>query len=137
MIKKQEVINLKLPFPNIDSGLARIRHMYICKENTLSYSFVKSQTLKPNTLRHVRNYLIEQPDINRNPFSKTTLIDLEKEFHINKSISISRDALCRRRGDICDELFTEILEKIDNPSHESFDDASVLCLNQDYLSDAV
>ena len=33
MIDKKDVIRLKIPFPNIDSGLALKSHMYICKKN--------------------------------------------------------------------------------------------------------
>lgn len=137
MINKQEVINIKLPFPNIDSDLARIRHMYICKDNTLNYSFVKTQTFKPTILYFVDNYIIENPDISRNPFSKPTLIDLDKEFHINNSINISREAICRIRANVCDELFTEILEKTKKPIYKNFDKESVLRLNKDYLSDVI
>ncbi|MCT0448111.1 hypothetical protein [Lactococcus lactis] len=133
MINKKEVINLKFPFPNIQSGLARKRHMYICKEDKGKYSFIKSQTFKPSILSHVNNYIIEDSNINRNPFSKKTLIDLDKEFHIRKTINISRDALCRRRPDICDELFKDITHQINCPSHQNLDDESIIQLNPDYL----
>lgn len=133
MINKKEVINLKFPFPNIQSGLARKRHMYICKEDEENYSFIKSQTFKPSILSYVNNYIIEVSDINRNPFSKKTLIDLDKEFHIKKSISISREALCRRRPDVCDELFEDITLKINSPLHQNLDDDSIIQLNPDYL----
>ena len=138
MINKREVINLKLPFPNIDSGLARIRHMYICKDSQLNYSFVKSQTFKASILLHVKNYIVEPPNLARNPFSKKTLIDLDKEFHINKSVIISRESLCRGpRQDVCEELFEEIIGNTDNPLHKEFLDEAIIDLNQDYLSKVV
>lgn len=138
MINKREVINLKLPFPNIDSGLAKKRHMYICKDSKPNYSFIKSQTFKASILLHVKNYIVEPPDLERNPFSKKTLIDLDKEFHINKSVIISRESLCRgSRQDVCEELFEEIIGGADIPLHQNFIDEAIIDLNQDYLSKVV
>ncbi len=134
MIKEKDVINLKVPFPDISSGLARGIHMYICVGNNKEALFVKSQTYKPRLLTLVNNSIIEEADINRNPFSQKTLIDLDKEFHISKDLVISKDSLCRKRPDVCDELFAEINQKIIEPNHEMLNEQLLLTLNPEYLS---
>lgn len=83
MIKRCDVLRVKMPFPDMSSNLALNSHMYICREkvgNTVK--LVKCQTLKPYMLINspMRHYWDELPDINRNPFQKTTRVDCDREF---------------------------------------------------------
>jgi hypothetical protein len=107
--------------------------MYICVEKNKEFLFVKSQTFKPTLLTCVNNYLIENSDINRNPFTRPTLIDLDKEFHVSRVVEISRASLCRRRKDVSTELFQDIRGKITSPNHQEVDIQQLLYLNQEYL----
>ncbi|MDF7639207.1 hypothetical protein PT285_07310 [Lactobacillus sp. ESL0791] len=116
MINQQDVITIKLPFPNISSDLAVTAHMYICdKRNKDDYFFVECQTFR-NKFYHLHNYIIERADITRNPFKNTFLIDCDKLFNI-RSVSISEDLLTRKRRDVSEELFNEIENKLIKESY--------------------
>lgn len=83
LINKQDVIRIKMPFPDISSDLATKSHMYICHNvNNNTVKFVKCQTLKPYMLTNsiMKHYWDEFPNINRNPFKHKTRIDCDKEF---------------------------------------------------------
>ncbi|WP_279083236.1 hypothetical protein [Lactobacillus apis] len=116
MISPQDVVTIKLPFPNINSGLAVSSYMYICdKRKNNDYSFVKCQTLRNNFYK-LHNYIIEQADITRNPFKHTSLIDCDKLFNI-KSVSISEDLLTSERRDISNDLFEQVESKLAKESY--------------------
>ncbi|OSP86020.1 hypothetical protein B9W73_12600 [Lactococcus lactis] len=133
MINVGEVSNLKVPFPSVSSRLARQAHMYICVEKNSNFVFVKSQTFKAPLLTRVSNYIIERSDINRNPFSRETLIDLDKDFQVSRDVEISRASLCYRRKDVCSELFSDIDNKINHPLHKVLETKKLVALNSDYL----
>ena len=106
---------MKIPYPGINSVLASKVHMYICKKslNDLKH-FVKCQTFKPYMIYGasplINNYIIENSDLQRNPFNHTTLIDCDKIF---TSCKCKYDLKMRTtsRTDICDDLFNKILSK--------------------------
>ena len=109
-----------LPFPNIASTLAKKPHMYICLEESYPKKFIKCQTFKshyrkPNT--PPQEFIEVLPDIKHNPFIKSTLIDCDKSFCLDRDVVISEALLTTRRRDISEELFGELEEKID---HEDF-----------------
>lgn len=110
MINKKDVITIKMPFPDISSRLAVKSHMYIChlKEQN-NVGLVKCQTLKPYMLfsSPMKHYWDENPDINRNPFLRTTRIDCDKEFVTNH---VRYDYLLRikNRPDVCDDVLKHI-----------------------------
>ncbi|MBI0110742.1 hypothetical protein [Lactobacillus sp. W8093] len=113
MIKSHDVITMKLPFPNISSGLAVKAHMYIC-ENVVGndYCFIKCQSFK-NRFYQLNHYLVEEPNSSRNPFVRTSLIDCDKRFNI-KHVLISEDILTKSRRDVSAQLFQEIKSEIDD-----------------------
>lgn len=117
MIEEKHVITMKIPFPTISANLASIPHMYICKEKQSDdKKFIKCQTLKPHHLgRNKQPYyrIIENADINRNPFKRTTLIDCDKQFQI-KGVNICTSLLAKTRDDVCKELYTNILLMTNN-----------------------
>ena len=102
---------LYLPFPTISSDLAVKNHMYICIDNSMTKNkeLVKNQTFKPALLtrRLVKNFMIEEPDLARNPFTRPTLIDLDKVFMLDNTV-IPTSYLARRRRNVSEELYEEV-----------------------------
>ena len=114
MIKKRDVLRIKMPFPNINSALAMQSHMYICREITgQSHSFLKCQTLKPYMLTGtiMRHYWDEQPDIARNPFQHTTRIDCDKLF-ITQGVIYADQMRTPTRPDVCELTMTQIEQEL-------------------------
>lgn len=131
MIKSRDVITLKLPFPSKNSVLALSAHMYICEKcDQNNYCLIKCQTYK-NSFYKLKNYVIEHPSQERNPFRHISLIDCDKRFNL-KSVSISEDILTKKRRDISSDLFTEIKNKIDeeNCVNNSIDRNALISLNR-------
>jgi len=98
--------------------------MYICvKKVNYTKRLVKCQTMKLSNIigsKGVSNYIIESPDINRNPFSHPTMIDCDKLFVTN--VLIPRSLLTKARPDVCEELYSEIVKKLtaNLPSRHKF-----------------
>lgn len=117
MIDAKDVVTLKMPFPDISSKLAITAHMYICRHNQKSHKkFIKCQTFK-NSLVIKRNPVVKQwikIDKNNYPFlkKKSSLIDCDKEFHLNH-VKIPRTLIA---GDgtakIDDNLLDQITHKL-------------------------
>ena len=106
MIDTKDVIAMKVPYPSINSGMALLAHMYICRDHhENSYEFVKCQTLKPYMLTHnpMRHFIDEIPDITR--------IDCDKIFS-TFSVSYADGMKTASRPDICDELYGSIEEQL-------------------------
>lgn len=112
MIEKREVVRLKIPYPDIRSGLASKVHMYICiKKVHATKRLVKCQSMKLSSIiSGATNYIIEAADINRNPFSHTTLIDCDKLFIVD--VTIPRTLLTKPRSDISQILYDEVVKKM-------------------------
>ncbi len=110
MISRKDVIRMKIPYPSISSGLASTAHMYICRSvNGLDYEYVKCQTLKPYLITQnlMKHFIDENPDINRNPFSRTTRIDCDKTF-CTHGVTYDDAMKTTVRPDVCDDLFDSI-----------------------------
>jgi len=119
MIEKKDVITMRIPFPKVDSQLARVAHMYICLENKQK-QFLKCQTERPHLVdpnSPPYQYVKTMPDIRHNPFVDPTLIDCDKSFIIDHNIVIDEVLLATRRRDVSDELFAKLKEKI---KHKNF-----------------
>lgn len=133
MIKEQDVIRMKIPFPNVASGLAVRSHMYVCMEEGTRKSFAKCQTLKPYHLlshREPSQYVIEEADLKRNPFIFKTIVDCDKFFGIDNLI-VDSVLLTHRRKDVCDDLFRKIIRVSSHPrlARHSFDESDLISLN--------
>lgn len=133
MIKKTEVIRMKVPFPNINAALAVTSHMYICIGDGNKKEFVKCQTYKPiHEISSVRpfNFIKEPPSASRNPFNGTTTIDCDKSFCVD-NVKMDERMLTTNRKDVCSELFTAVTLKTDhqNFSRESVDSNELCNLN--------
>lgn len=123
MINQRDVIRMKVPYPTVSDSLALKAHMYICRVSGDSYyEFVKCQTLKPymlinNTMTH---YWDEQPDISRNPFTRTTRIDCDKTF---KTYSVIYDDALKAtaRPDVCEEVFNSVENELVADGYEEID----------------
>lgn len=121
MISKSDVIRMRVPFPNISSGLAVKAHMYICIEGGLKKKFIKCQTFKPSHAlsgRPPKYYIQEPADPSRNPFQNTTTIDCDKEFCVN-DVEISLDLLTDVRRDVSEKLFQEIINTTQHEEYKS------------------
>jgi len=114
LIEEREVVRLKIPYPDIQSDLAKAVHMYICVKKVHSTKrLVKCQSMKLKNIiggAGISNYIIENADSNRNPFAHTTLIDCDKLFSVDALIP--RTLLTESRPDIAPELFQAILSKL-------------------------
>lgn len=114
MIDQNDVVRIKMPFPDLSSDLAVKSHMYIChhiEKNT--FCFVKCQTLKPYMLisNPINHYWDETPDISRNPFQKTTRIDCDKEF-VTSNVRYDDRLKTTRRPNVSHEVMTHIKEEL-------------------------
>lgn len=133
MISAQDVIILKMPYPSISAELALKPHMYICYKNeTNTKKLIKSQTFKLSmitTKKLVYHYVIEDSDINRNPFLVRSLIDCDKLFIIN--VNVPLDLLTSRRRNVCIELFNAVEQELlsDGYISETIDTSDLKCLN--------
>lgn len=119
MIKRRDVITIKIPFPDISAALAVRSHMYVCMIEGKNKELLKCQTSKPMHLLKNKppfRYVEEKPDLVRNPFQSKTIIDCDKSFGID-NVSISTDLLTGSRRNICEDLFSSINTKI---NHDKF-----------------
>lgn len=99
---------LCMPYPNIDSGLALKRHMYVCMDrHGDEIILAKVQTDTPTARRSMCNYVVENADLNHNPFKHESLIDCDKLFRI-KGCDIDDNVIARRRRDVSDDLYERI-----------------------------
>lgn len=134
MIKRKDVIRIKMPFPNISSDLATVPHMYICRQvEGTTHRFVKCQTLKPHMLgaSPMRHYWDEQPDVSRNPFSHMTRIDCDKEF-ITTGVRYHEALRTTARTDVSDDVIREVERELfcDGYTTYHIDETSLLQLNR-------
>ena len=116
MIEKKDVIRMRIPYPNINSDLAKNAHMYICLENHPK-KFLKCQTSNRHALSKKNppyQFVKADANINHTPFKRATLIDCDKSFVVNKDIIINEDLLTTRRRDISGKLFDQLKEKINH-----------------------
>lgn len=114
LIEEKNVIRMRVPFPNINSGLAARPHMYVCIKSGTQKEFLKCQSFRPaHLLKHKPpyKYLIEPPDINRNPFDNKTTIDCDKSFGI-ENVIVDKSLITSKRKDICDELYKGLKHEI-------------------------
>ena len=115
MIKKKDVITMRIPFPEVDSELARYSHMYICLEHQHPKKFLKCQSAY-DYLKDIKvppyKFIEVAPDMRHNPFRKPTLIDCDKSFAVDHDIVINEKSLTTKRRDVSDELFAKLEKKI-------------------------
>lgn len=129
MIEEKDVIRMKVPYPNIDAGLALQAHMYICRRSQgFNYGFVKCQTLKPYMLRsNVMSHYIDEPaDITRNPFRRAFRIDCDKLF-TTSSVCYDDDMKTDLRHDVCQDLYNAVVQELNAQGHR------LIAINEDIL----
>lgn len=101
---------MKIPFPDIASGLAVQSHMYICMQNDTKKAFAKCQTFKPHHLlsnRRPFQCVVEEADLNRNPFNHKTVVDCDKFFEMERLV-VDQSLLTHTRRDVCQALYHSI-----------------------------
>lgn len=133
MIKEQDVIRMKVPFPSVDSKLAMNAHMYICGKDTAPhYGFIKCQTLKPYMLnkRIIAHYVDEVADATRNPFNRTSRIDCDKLF-VSYAVHYDDRLKTTTRPDICGELYGKVKQTLTSHDYQTvaMDEEKLVALN--------
>ena len=132
MIKEQDVIRTKAPFPNVSSNLALNAHMYICGKDTAPhYGFIKCQTLKPYMLNKIiTHYVDEAADATRNPFSRTSRIDCDKLF-VSYAVHYDDRLKTTARPDICGELYHKVKKTLTSHNYQTvaMDEEKLVALN--------
>lgn len=121
MINAKDVITLKIPYPSIDSDLAIQSHMYICKDyNNHEYQFFKCQSWKPYMINNpdFQNFIHVLPDNNKNPFRRKTSICCDKLF---RTINVSYQDILKCNRNVCDELFLEINNMLNDCNYKIID----------------
>lgn len=109
---------MRVPFPNVDSGLAVKPHMYVCMKDGTQKEFIKCQSFRPRHLTKKGppfHFLIESPDEKRNPFSNKTIIDCDKSFGVDNVI-VDKSLITQIRKDVCEDLFQRIILKTNHTS---------------------
>jgi hypothetical protein len=120
-----------VPFPSIESELARKSHMYVCLASGTHKQFVKCQTFKPIHLARQcppYHYIVEKPDATRNPFLRQTTIDCDKIFLVSH-VTIHQRLLASRN--VCDALYQVIQHTINKHCcpQETLDSQELLQIN--------
>lgn len=131
MISLRDVIWLKVPYPNISSGLALKSHMYICMNSAYGEKeFAKVSSLKPGHLIHPIHHIVEAPNISRNPFCRVSIIDCDKFL---KATGIIFPLTLRTiiRPNISCVLYDLIIEESSFSGIITLDDQWLLSLNSD------
>lgn len=111
---------MRIPFPNLRSGLATKDHMYICVESVgMNKQFVECQSLKPKMLGNpmFKNFIDEHPDISRNPFTRDTRIDLDYTFGTTNS-TYKRELLARIMQTVHNDLYADITSVLNLGQHK-------------------
>lgn len=102
---------MKVPFPGIDSGLAKQSHMYICEDGQLGAKrFVACQTKKPYMLNRPDmfiNYIDEEADPTRNPFQHTTRIVCDNVYQF-PGLFFDSTLRTRVRPNVCADIVNRI-----------------------------
>lgn len=134
MINRSDVVRIKMPFPDITSNLAVNSHMYIChRVNGNTVGFVKCQTLKPYMLisTPIKHYWDEPPDIERNPFQRTTRIDCDKEF-VSYSVCYDDRLKTTARPNVCEDVMVHVEAELicDGYISNSIVESDLLSLNK-------
>jgi len=118
LIDTKDVIKLLIPFPNIDSKLAVQAHMYICiDKSNVAFEFVKCDKLVIGKDIKFKRYVLTKPNIQHNPFIRTTIIDCDKTF-TTTGIHYPKSLLTTKRKDISEDLYREIMNTLEN--HQVF-----------------
>lgn len=132
MIEPRDVVTIRIPFPDMTSGLASAAHMYICNEKSASNKdLVKCQTATNKMLINgtVKNYIMEKSNPDRNPFKKLTLIDCDKIFRV-KNVRIDLSLLTFPRY-ICKDLHKKVNLKLEGaPSVYELNKEELKVLNE-------
>lgn len=133
MIDRKDVVTIRIPFPDISSDLAFRPHMYICHWARHKVKrFVKCQSLKPYMLTYktINHFVDEKPDPNRNPFTRLTRIDCDKEFYTT-NLRYPLSLRTTTRPDVCDELIQIVDTKLicDSCDSHALDEQEMTKLN--------
>ncbi|MDC4181933.1 hypothetical protein [Mycoplasma bradburyae] len=120
MINLKDVITIKIPYPDLENDLALTAHMYICiKRNINTLYFVQCQRvklyMKKSNYKDIKNFIDEEPNIQRNPFKFETRINCDKLFFTKSS---RYDNALKTNPGISNELYESIMDKLNNNQND-------------------
>jgi len=118
-----------MPYPSIDSELAMISHMFICKKSGNAKELLKIQTIKNKHKLDgfpITNYYKLNANDIKNPCKKDSFVDLEKDFILNNVVIPINLTTTPSLHDI---HFNKILGKIGIYENIEIDLASFLSVN--------
>jgi len=109
------VVVLLVAYPDNDSALAKVPHMYVCVSTNGSVELLKCQSqkpyhLKPNSLPRKR-FMVEV-NVHQSPFKVRTIIDLDKVF------VCAAPTQYHVIGKLSDVLFKKLLAAVDYKTAE-------------------
>jgi hypothetical protein len=106
----KEVVKLLIDYPDSDSALAKIPHLYVCILSNSETRLLKCQSIKPYHLKPgslPKKRFVVEVNPQKSPFRLKTLVDLDKVFI--SSAPVSYPVI----GILSDELYTELLSVFD------------------------
>lgn len=135
MISERDVIKVCMPFPNDTSGLALLKHYYICNQNNNNNKLLfKCQTQKPNMItKYGRDGFREKfYPIRSNslvPFRQDTVVDKEQVFNLQNTtvplIYLSQE----KPSNIPISIYGNVVREISGPRSININKAKFVTLN--------
>ncbi|MDR2558919.1 MAG: hypothetical protein LBC86_05165 [Oscillospiraceae bacterium] len=121
----KDIAKFCIPYPDQDSGLAKIAHMYICIYADDEIRLLKCQSWKPIHLHSdslPQKRFVISSNVIQPPFTRQTIIDLDKVFIGDKT---SEYVIV---GELSDEMFNELISQF------NYDDSEKIIMSDLYKS---
>lgn len=137
MISERDVIKVYMPFPNDISGLALLKHYYICNQNINNDKVLfKCQTQKPNMITKygIEGFREKFYPIRSNslvPFRQDTVVDKEQVFNLQNT-TVPRIYLSQEKpSNIPNSIYENVVKEISRPRRIDIDKVEFVTLNPD------
>ena len=132
LIRPKDIVRLRMPYPDMASGLMR-SHMYICEQNDeYDKKLVKCQRFKnymvTDDTNPITNGVKVTPGVG-NPFKSTTVIDCDKHFFIEHVIIPTELIANQSIPQIDQSIFLQITEKVSSAALITIDKQTFLRAN--------
>lgn len=126
-----------MPFPNDISGLALLKHYYICNQNINNDKVLfKCQTQKPNMITKygIEGFREKFYPIRSNslvPFRQDTVVDKEQVFNLQNT-TVPRIYLSQEKpSNIPNSIYENVVKEISRPRRIDIDKVEFVTLNPD------
>ena len=139
MISEKDVIKILMPFPDINSDLALIKHYYICHSNVQNNKVLfKCQTHKATMIAKCGGnkkfrehyYLIRAG--NQVPFVRNTVVDKKQIFALNDTMIPKKYLSPEKPSNIPGQIYADVVKEIitdSNPTIRTINKEKFLELN--------